>query len=605
MAENEGDGDQRPADAGGAAKQTRDDRPTVARPVDPFTFPAVARLELDDLLEQLIDRANEVLRTQGRLRGLLRATQAVATGLDAPTLLQRIVDEARRLVGSRYAGLAVFDDDGRLTDFVHSGMDDETVRAIGSPPTGLGVLGAPLVDQRPLRLSRISDHPSSVGFPPGHPQMTSFLGVPVRIRGRVVGNLYVTDRLDGEEFSLEDQELVLALAAAAAAAIENAGLYDAVTRREHWLEASRTLTNRLLDVDDRDEALQLITRSLREAAGADFAAVAVPDAAGDLVVAAADGAGAAGLRHQRLPAESPTGQAVRDRAPVLVEDLRKAQDVSGPIGDLGVGPFAVVPLSARDQVLGALTMGNRPEGRLFTAHDLAMAGDFATQAALVLMVAAAQAAAREAEMSDERARIARDLHDHAIQAIFAVGLSLNALAVRVAGPEGDTLVRLVDQLDDAIKSIRRSIFALQRPEGADEPGLRRRVMVVAEDESRALGFRPRVDVDAVVDSTVTQEVAEDVLAVVREALSNAARHARASQVDVRVALVREDTGAELVVVVRDDGQGLGAPSRVSGLDNLRARATRHGGRCDITSGPSGGTTVRWVVPLRPSATPSP
>lgn len=596
MAETEGDG---------TAGRTRDDRPSLGRPVDPFTFPAVARLELDDLLEQLIDRAQEVLRTQGRLRGLLRATQAVAIGLDVPTLLQRVVDEARELVGARYAALAVFGDDGRLADFVHSGMDAATVRAISTQPTGLGLLRAPLVDQRPLRLSRLSEHPSSVGFPSGHPEMTTFLGVPVRIRGRVFGNLYLTDRLDGEEFSLEDEELVLALAAAAAAAIENAGLFDAVAQREHWLEASRTLTNELLDVDDRDEALQLITRSVRAAAEADFAALVVPDAAGDLVVAAADGMGVDRLPSRRIPAESPTGQAMRERAPMLVEDLRKAQDVPGPLSDMGLGPLAVVPLSARDQVVGALTIGNRPGGRLFTQHDVAMAGDFATQAALVLMVAAAQLAAREAEMSEERARIARDLHDHAIQAIFAVGLSLNALAIRVQGPDSDTLVHLVDQLDDAIKSIRRSIFALQRPAGPEPESLCSQLAAVVEDESPVLGFRPRVEVDAAVDSMVAPDLHQDVLAVVREALSNAARHAEASEVELIVAVVRARAGDDLVVVVRDDGRGIGTPNRVSGLNNMRARATRFGGRCDISSGSSGGTTVRWVVPLRTSAAPSP
>ncbi|MGZ4614336.1 MAG: GAF domain-containing protein [Actinomycetes bacterium] len=564
----------------------------------PFTFPAVARLELDELLEQLIGRANEVLRIQGRLRGLLRATQSIATDLDVPSLLQRIVEESRVLIGARYAAVGVIGEDRTLTQFVHSGMDPAVVERIGHLPTGRGILGQLITDPRPLRLQTLSEHASSVGFPPGHPPMRSFLGVPVRIRDRVFGNLYLAEKFDGEQFTSEDEELALALAAAAAAAIDNAQLFETVTRREHWLQVSRSVTNTLHDIEGRDEALLLFARAVRSTSAADFAAVVAPDGNGQLTVVAADGANAASAVGRAVPPESPTTRAVRERGPVVLEDLHARDDLTGPIKDVGIGPLAVVPLSARDQVLGALAIGNMPGGRLFTSLDVQMAEDFATQAALVLMDAAAQEAAKELEMSEERARIARDLHDHAIQGIFSVGLGLNSLALRVGGDDGTRMVELVDQLDDAIKSIRRSIFALQGPSG---PGrrvkLRSRLAQTVKRSETALGFPPSLHTEGPVDSAVPDAVAEDLLAVLGEALSNAARHAHASSVEVLVV-----ASGEVTLVVHDNGRGIGTPTRASGLGNMRSRAASHGGRCEVTDAPGGGTTVRWTAPI---GTPEP
>jgi signal transduction histidine kinase len=560
--------------------------------VEPFTFPAVARLELDELLEQLIGRATEVLGTQGRLRGLLRATQAVATDLDLPSLLQRIVEEARVLIGARYAALGVIGDDQALAQFVHSGMDPEVVARIGHLPTGQGILGLLIRDPRPLRLQRLSEHDASVGFPDGHPPMGSFLGVPVRIRGQVFGNLYLTEKTGGEQFSAEDEELALALAAAAAAAIDNARLFDMVARREHWLDVSRTMTNELLNVRDRDQALGLITRATRDAAGADFAAVVAPDGAGSLAVAAADGPLAPRCLGAPIPTESPTSRAIRERGPVVLADLSAHDELHGPIKDLGLGPLAVVPLSARNQVLGSLAIGNLPGGRLFTAHDVQMATDFATQAALVLLDAAAQSAARELELSEERARIARDLHDNAIQAIFAVGLGLNGQAVRIGGQTGARIMEQVDQLDEAIKAIRRSIFTLQPTQPGQPQRLRTRLEHVLDDATPALGFRPALHTEGPVDSAITDDIAHDLLAVLREALSNTARHANANTVSVRVAV-----GERITLEVHDDGHGIGTPTRNSGLANMATRATRHGGHCEITDTTAGGTTVHWAVPL--------
>ena len=513
--------------------------------------------------------------------------------------MQRIVDEARGLIGARYAALGVVGEDRTLTQFVHSGMDHELVARIGDLPTGRGILGQLISDPRPLRLWQLSEHESSVGFPPGHPPMQSFLGVPVRIRDQVFGNLYLTEKVDGAEFTPEDEELALSMAAAAASAIDNARLFETLTHREHWLHASRSVTNELLDVGNRDEALRKVTQAVRAAADADFAAVTVPDGHGALIVAAADGVNAQSAVGAVVPPDSTTGRAVNEAKPIVVDDLTAPDGSRGPMKAIGLGPLAVVPLSARGEVLGALAIGNMPGGRLFTDHDVTMATDFATQAALVLMVATSQAAAKQLEMSEERARIARDLHDHAIQGIFAVGLGLNGLALRVGGADGARMIELVEQLDGSIKAIRQSIFALNSAPGGQRASLRSRLTQVADEATDALGFPPIIHTDGPVDSTIPPEVGQDLLAVLREALSNAARHANATRIDVQVT-----AAADVTLEVVDNGRGVGHPTRASGLANMVSRAARHGGHCEVADAPGGGTVVHWVVPnLAPTGTP--
>lgn len=559
---------------------------------EPLTFPSVARLELDQLLEQLVERAQDVLRTQGRLQGLVRALHSIASDLDLPSLLQRIVDEARDLIGARYAALGVVGADRTLVQFVHSGMDAETVQRIGPLPGGRGILGELITDPQPLRLSHLSGHPGSSGFPPHHPPMDSFLGVPVRIGGQVFGNLYLTEKLHAQEFTAEDEELAQSLAAAAAAAINNARMFEDISQREQWLHASRSITNLLLSSVDRDDALLQVARSVRALAGADFAAVVVPDEGNELVVAAADGAGSADVLGTHVPWHaSATGRAIELRAPVVLDALHDQEELDGPLKELGLGPLAVVPLSSGDGVLGALAVGNRRGGRAFTAQDVELVDDFASQAALVLTVAATQAATKEAEMAEERAKIARDLHDHAIQGIFSVGLTLNGLATRSSGAEAAKLMELVDRLDDAIKAIRNSIFTLQLRETAS-PGLRAQLATVVMSNSSPLGFTPRFHTEGPVDTIVPPHVGEDMVAVLREALSNVARHAGATRVEVVVSAGRAAT-----VEVRDNGRGIGTPERASGLANMRARAGVHGGTCHIGDGPQGGTVVSWSVPL--------
>jgi two-component system, NarL family, sensor histidine kinase DevS len=386
----------------------------------------------------------------------------------------------------------------------------------------------------------------------------------------------------------------VSLAAAAAAAIDNAQPFEAASRREHWLAASRAITNALLEVVEPDQALRLVAGYARGVGPADFAAVVVPNA-GEVIIAAADGLGAARVTGAVVPSQwSPAGQAIRGRAAVVYDDLGAQDQLRGPMKDLGVGPIMALPLSARGQVLGALAVGNLPGRAPFTAEDVEMAGDFA---ALVLTVAAARTAAREAEMVEERARIARDLHDHAIQRIFAAGLGIQGLAGRLGGQPADQLVGLVDQLDEAIKDIRTSIFSLQAPrQGPRSPHAR--LLAVADQAAASLGFPPHVRTHGPVDTAVPPPVAEDLLAVLREALSNTARHAGAGGVEVRITA---DTA--LTLHVRDDGHGIGTPARASGLANMRHRAEAHGGAFEAADAPGGGALVHWSVPL--TAAPSP
>ena len=246
-----------------------------------LTFPDLPRLELDQLLAQLVERAQEVMATQGRLRGLLRATQTVTSGLSLPVVLRRIAEAARELVGARYAALGVLAPEGGLAEFVHVGMDDELAARIGHLPEGKGLLGALIEDPRPIRLARIADDPRSCGFPPDHPPMTSFLGVPIRVRDEVFGNLYLAESVRGE-FTADDEELIKALAATAATVIDNARLYEAARERGEWLQASATIARRLLSADlDEIDSLRLIAEHSREVAHADLVTVVLPDDDGE------------------------------------------------------------------------------------------------------------------------------------------------------------------------------------------------------------------------------------------------------------------------------------------------------------------------------------
>ena len=532
----------------------------------------------------------------GSVAGLLRATQVPTGDLALPVVLQPIVEAARGLVGARYAALGVIAPDGGLAEFVHVGMPDDAVQAIGHLPQQKGLLGALIDDPRPIRLRRISDDPRSSGFPPGHPPMTSFLGVPIRIGDEVFGNLYLTESTRGQ-FSADDEELTLALAAAAAAAIDRARLYQAARARGEWLHATAAITRRLLSADSVDVRgpLRLIAERAREIAQADLVSIVLPTpAGGQLRVEVAVGEGAAQLCGRAVPmAGSLAGRAFSTGEPVRVAQPNELPGlVSMACGDGDVGPVLVVPLRGSQRVHGVLTAA-RVRGRSgFTADDLDMAGSFANPAAVALELAQARAEQQRAAMLEDRQRIAADLHDHVIQRLFAAGLSLQAVAA-VLGPGRPTerILATVTDLDRTIAQIRTSIFALHQTPQATPRGLRARLLDVAAEQADTLGFHPALHFSGLLD-TLPDTLTEDLEAVLREALSNIARHAHAHTVEVDVTA----TPDRITLQVSDDGIGLGPTTRRSGLANLRRRAERHGGTLTLTQRRPRGTRLTWAIP---------
>jgi signal transduction histidine kinase len=564
-----------------------------------LTFPDLPRLELDQLLAQLVDRAQEVMATQGRLRGLLHAHQVITGGLSLPVVLHRIAEAARELVGARYAALGVLAPEGGLAEFVHTGMAADLVDEIGHLPQGKGLLGALVDHPEPIRLARIADDPRSCGFPPGHPPMDSFLGVPIRIRDEVFGNLYLAESTRGA-FSADDEELVGALAATAAAVIDNARLYEAARARGEWLQASAAITRRLLstDVDDAN-TLRLIADHAREVARADVVTVQLPDDdtddGGSLCVEVAVGSIANGMGGQRTPLlGSLSGQVFTTGRPLRVISSDERPPLGSPALDgLDIGPVLLVPLLGSQTAHGVLTAARRQGGPSFTPEDLDLATGFANQAAVALELARARADQQRAALFDERERIAADLHDHVIQRLFASGLSLQALAATLGpGRATDRVLATVADLDATISQIRTAIFALQQVPQTPSGGLRARLLDVVDDVAPALGFDPAVRFSGLVD-TLPDTIADDLLAVLREALTNTARHAHATSANVDLSV----TSDRVTLEVRDDGTGIGDTTRRSGLANLHRRADHHHGTLTIRSADASGTHLIWNVPL--------
>jgi signal transduction histidine kinase len=542
-----------------------------------------------------VSSEDRALATRERLRGLLRANRLVIGGLDLPTVLRRIVEAARELVGARYAALGVISPTGGLAEFVHTELPEGAVERIGHLPQGKGLLGALVDDPRPIRLARIADDERSSGFPPGHPPMTSFLGVAIRIRDEVFGNLYLTESERGE-FSAEDEDLCTAIAATAAVAIDNARLYEAARTRGEWLQASATITRQLLsppETEHRHTPLELIARRCLEVADADLVTVALPADHGDLRIEEVADSDGQGLRGTRVPVAVSllgqvftTGRPLRMRRP---DDEADRASLGG--GHLDVGPVLVVPLLGSGGTRGVLA-AVRKRGRVgFTDTDLDMAGSFANHAAIAIELAEARAEQQRAAMLDERDRIAADLHDQVIQRLFAAGLSLQSVAMGLGpGRTADRILATVADLDATISQIRTTIFELHDQRTSAPGGLRARLVDVATDATKALGFDPALRFDGPVD-TLPSAIAEDLVAVLREALSNVARHARAHSVSVELAVHSE----QLSLCVHDDGIGIGAIPRAGGLANMRRRAARHHGECRVTRRYPHGTTVRWTV----------
>ena len=538
-----------------------------------------------------------MLNSQDRLIGLLAATRTIAADLSLPVLLRRIVEAGCELVGARFGALAVVRPDNQPTELITVGVDQQTVARIGHLPHGVGILGRLITDPRPLRLEELGSHPDFVGFPAGHPPMSSFLGVSIRVRDKVFGSLYLTEKTPVGAFSAEDEELLGALAAAAGVAIENARLYEAAQRRQRWLKVSVEIVGELLA--GKSVPLRLIAARARRMADADLAAILVPlaDEPESLLVAAADGVGASALRGRLVPRDrSLAGQALADDRDLVVDDA-SATDRDYQSTDIRFGPTVVVRVpGAGEGQPGVLLLSREPGARRFDPDELDMAAGFAGHTGLALELSHAQEARRRLVQHEDRDRIARDLHDLVIQRLYATGIGMNSLAGRTPEPAArERLSELTDEVDGTIQAIRQTIYHLQH--AGDDAALRAQVLAVVRDVTPALGCTPDLQLDGPLDTLVSSHVAEHVAAVLREALSNVGRHAQATSVEVSVSVADL---AHLTVAVTDDGVGLADPQRTSGLGNMRSRAEQLGGGCTITSPvtPDGrGTRVHWAVPL--------
>jgi len=557
------------------------------------------QLRLDDLLAELQARLEAVLATRDRMHGLLEAVIAIGSGLDLEAMLRRIVEAAVDLVDARYGALGVIGDDQRLVEFIPVGLDAQQISEIHHWPEGRGLLGLLIRAPHPLRLADIGAHGDSSGFPAGHPAMRTFLGVPVRVRDQVFGNLYLTEKRGGGEFTEDDEAVLTALGAAAGVALENARLYEEATLQQRWLRASSELTIALLSGASPAAVLGDLTRQALELSGADLVTLALPDDDGRrLTLEYAEGDGAAGARGLVVPAgKSLSGQVLATGEPVTVEnfavDPRTADVTRQPMGHLG--PAVLFPLGTPGNVRGVLTVG-RAQGRPPLAPGaISVVAAFAAQAAIALALADSRADAERLSVFEDRDRIARDLHDLVIQRLYATGMSLEGTMTMITKHEvADRVRNAVDAMDDTIRDIRGTIFALQSRGRASAPRLRAEIVALADEMAEMLGLAPALRLGSGLDSRASGELSEQVIAVLREALSNAARHAAATRVDVTV---DTDDAGVLTVLVRDNGRGIGETSRRSGLANLAERAEQLGGKLRISPADGGGTELEWKVPV--------
>ena len=511
----------------------------------------------------------------GSAKALLDAVIAISSDLDLHSVLSRIVVSATELTGAGFGALGIIGDDGELADFITTGIDPHDRELIGELPRGRGILRLLIDEPEAIRLDDLGAHPASYGFPPHHPTMITFLGVPVRIRGTVFGNLYLTQKAGGLPFTEPDETLVLALASAAGFVIDNARAFGLSERRRQWLEASAELVETLRPPVDLDAALGLITNSVRSVSRAEAAAVVEVPEAGAPSILAMDGT----ARNQIPGLLDAIAEGTRRGRPTTVVEL--------PAGDLRA---LTIPLRAHLAAPGVLVVLFERLHRPDEHEERELLLWFADQAALALDRAQAIEDRAELAVISDRDRIARDLHDVVIQRLFATGLQLEGVrALRDSDQVLGRIDKAVDALDQTITDIRGTIFDLQERRTGS---LRTEIRTLAHEYVPVLGYTPTVRTVGPVDTAVQESTCNELLAVLREAVSNIARHAHAEHAEVEV---RAGAG-ELVLTVTDDGVGLPEHRRESGLRNARRRAQALDGSLELTA-LEHGTRFVWRVPL--------
>jgi signal transduction histidine kinase len=539
-----------------------------------------------------------------RWRRLIDAGIAVTSELTLDGVLQRIVETAAELTSARYAALGVIDRSGlALERFLTTGVDPETHERIGDLPRGRGILGVLIEDAHPLRLHDLSTDPRSVGFPPHHPLMRTFLGVPVLLRGVAYGNLYLTEKADGTDFTAEDEEVVTLLAAQAAVAIENARLYESATRWLAQLESLTEVGNALAGETELVPLLELIASRLRDLIGAELVLITLPTVGGELRIEAAVGAAAEGLAGSFLTRSgSKSGRVLErrrsERVDSTLDDPEVDQEISRRIG-MRSGLF--VPMIVGDRPIGVIAAHNkrRPDPR-FTDEDLRIAETFAARAAVAVDLAdrvARDALRRVVEGQElERRRLARELHDETGQALTSILLGLKRVEdAKTREDARDAAAQLRGEIVMTLQSVRRLAVEL-RPKALDDFGLVPALERLAEAFGGDSGIA--IDVEANLDEPrLPPEVETALYRIAQEALTNVAKHAEAEHVSVVV--TRRD--GLVTVLVEDDGRGFGATGDDSaglGLVGMKERVGLLGGRLAIESTEGSGTTIVAEVPLR-------
>ncbi|MFE2827278.1 GAF domain-containing sensor histidine kinase [Streptomyces sp. NPDC059271] len=538
-----------------------------------------------------------------RVPRLLEAMRSVGSGLELHSTLDRICETAADLTDARYAAIGVVSETAHgLADFVFHGVDHGTAQRIGRLPDGhKGLLGALVHDPDPVRLTNLAEDPRSCGFPADHPPMRSFLGVPITVQGEIFGNLYLAEKRGGGAFGDDDLNMVRVLATEAGIAIGNARLYEAAKQRERWIDGSVAVTTALLAGGDAEDALQVVAEQARRLSGSAAGIVLLPAEDGGLEIVAVASEHPSKALGVVVPSESRVVAELREGEPVFVEDAATDPRMLTDLAS-AYGPAMLLPLQSGGRVVGALVTPRGRGERPFSESERTLAAQFASQAALALMMAEAQRDRERLAVYEDRDRIARDLHDLVIQRLFATGLMLESAQRRSNVPEVQRGVgKAVDELDITIQEIRTAIFALQQGPAEVPSGLRTRVLREINMAAVPLGFKPGHRFVGAVDTVVGELTGKNLIAALREALSNAFRHAGASRIDVTVDanVVLPDGRPAVRLSVADDGVGIPEGGRRSGLRNLKRRAESLGGASWYGPGlgeNGGGTTVVWQVP---------
>jgi len=541
-------------------------------------------------------------RESARLRTLLETGLAISSELSLDAVLQRIVEAAVALTGARYAALGVIDRSGTaLERFITTGLDEATRAQIGDPPHGRGILGVLIRDAQPLRLRDLQEDPRSVGFPPGHPPMRSFLGVPILLRGVAYGNLYLTEKEEAEDFAEDDEELVTLLAAQAAVAIENARLYESATAWSRQLESLNEIGNALVGELDLTRLLDLVANRLRELIGARVVAIARP-VGDELRVEAAAGEGFAEMLGLMLPRDGSKAGRVLDRRrseriDSVLEDPEMHQEATRQIGARS-GLF--VPLLARDEGIGVIIAHDKlgPDAR-FDDADLRIAEQFGARAAIAVDLSkrVARDSLRRVVSGQEieRQRLARELHDETGQALTSILLGLKSVE-EASGPEemGAAAGELRELVVATLQDVRRLAVEL-RPRVLDDFGLVAALERLVETFSESTGIDVQFEA-RLGDERLSEELETTLYRILQEALTNVVKHAHARKVSIL--LVRR--GGKVTAVIEDDGEGFDpgqSGEQGLGLLGMRERIDLLEGRINVESSPGSGTTLAVEVPL--------